>query len=47
MESQNQLNELEKKVQWNKRHLRIVFVIASVTFLMLAGHFVLHGLGKL
>ncbi len=45
---QNQKNqELEKKVNWNKRHLRITFIIAVISFLMISGHFYLHFTGKL
>ena len=45
--NEERLIELEKKIKWNKRHLRIVFIISSIALLMITGHFILHGLGRL
>ena len=47
MVTEEQLSALEAKVKWNKKHLRIVFILSVFTFLALAGHFVLHFTGKL
>lgn len=41
------LMELEKQIKWNKKHLRIVFLISSLALLMISGHFVLHYTGNL
>ena len=46
METKQKLREMEASVKWNKRHLRIVFILAALTFLMLLGHFVLHATGR-
>ncbi len=39
-------HELEARIKWNKRHLRIVFLISTITFFMLIGHFYLHATGR-
>lgn len=46
MKTNEKNQELEAKVNWNKRHLRIVFIISTMTFLMLIGHFFLHATGR-
>lgn len=38
---------LDERVSWNRKHLRIVFIISVINFLALAGHFYLHATGKL
>ena len=43
----DRINKLEQQVKWNRKHLRIVFIISSIAFLMIAGHFVLHATGRL
>lgn len=45
--NEEQMNTLEKQVKWNKRHLRIVFIISSIALLMIVGHFILHFTGRL
>lgn len=45
--NEEKLIELEKKIKWNKRHLRIVFIISTLALLMIVGHFILHATGKL
>ena len=45
--NEEKFKELEQKVKWNKKHLRIVFIMSTVSLLMITGHFILHGLGKL
>ena len=47
MTTDEKLENLEKRVAWNRKHLRIVFIIALIALLMISGHFVLHALGKL
>ncbi len=47
MNSEEKFNELEKRVTWNKKHLRIVFILTVINILALAGHFYLHASGKL
>lgn len=39
--------DLDKRISWNKRHLRIVFIISVINFAALAGHFYLHYTGNL
>ena len=47
MNNEEKLKDLEARISWNKRHLRIVFILSSITFLALAGHFYLHFTGQL
>ena len=47
MNTEEKLKELDARVSWNRKHLRIVFILATVTFLALAGHFYLHFTGQL
>ncbi len=47
MNQEEKIQDLEKKVKWLKKHLRITFILSVITFLMLAGHFILHATGKL
>jgi len=42
-----ELKDLDKRVSWNKKHLRIVFILSVVNLLMLIGHFILHAMGRL
>ena len=43
--NEERIDELEKKVLWNKRHLRIVFFISIAALLLILGHFALHASG--
>ncbi|MCI5055266.1 MAG: hypothetical protein MRY83_04105 [Flavobacteriales bacterium] len=45
--NEQKLNELESRIKWNKKHLRIVFIISVIALLAIAGHFYLHATGKL
>ena len=40
------ISKLEEKIKWNKKHLRITFIISSLTLLALIGHFILHATGR-
>ncbi|MCJ8292323.1 MAG: hypothetical protein HRT58_20995 [Crocinitomicaceae bacterium] len=46
MNQEQKIEELEKQIKWNKKHLRIVFLMSTVALLMLVGHFILHATGK-
>lgn len=46
MNTEQQIKELEAQVKWNRKHLRIVFIISVLTSAALIGHFVLHATGK-
>ncbi len=47
MNQEEQIQNLDKRVKWVKKHLTITFLLSVITFLMLVGHFILHATGKL
>ncbi len=47
MNQEEKIKELDERAAWNKKHLRIVFIMSSISLLMIVGHFILHATGKL
>ena len=45
--NEERINQLEKKIKWNRKHLRIVFIISTTALVMIVGHFILHATGRL